>query len=148
MSGAASVLAARGVDVAGSDRQVDAATRTLGALGLGCAVGTEDAALPEGVDLVVRSAAIQPSHPQWQAAKTRGVPVWRYAELVGALMSDRWGIAVAGCHGKTTTTSFLAHVLMALGEDPSFLVGGTLQRLRVGQSRGSRTALCGGVLRV
>lgn len=122
MSGAAEILRARGIDVRGSDR-----TPLSGA-------DRDDAALPEGVDLVVWSAAIPEEHPQRRAAAERGLPGWRYADLVGALMADRRGICVAGSHGKTTTSGLLAAALVHAGRDPSFVVGGRL----LGTSGGAR----------
>ena len=114
MSGAAAVLRARGIEVQGSDRNP-----TGGA-------ARDDTPLPADLDLVVYSAAIPADHPQRQAARERGLASCRYAELVGALMDDRVGICIAGCHGKTTTSGLLASALMHAGRDPSYIVGGRL----------------------
>ena len=108
MSGAARLLAARGIEVRGSDADPGGAAARLA--GVPLEVTGEATVLPDGVDLVVRSAAIGPGHPQRAAAEERGLRMWRYADLVGALMADRVGIAVAGCHGKTTTSSLVASV--------------------------------------
>jgi len=124
MSGAAEILRARGHDVLGSDRNPPPGA------------DRDDAPLPAQLDLVVHSAAIPPDHPQIQEARSRGIPVERYAGLLGALMADRIGICVAGCHGKTTTASLLASALLHAGRDPSFLIGGTLTGPGIGSRSG------------
>jgi UDP-N-acetylmuramate--alanine ligase len=118
MSGAAELLRARGIAVRGSDRQP-----------LGDAE-RDDVPLPADLDLVAYSAAVPADHPQRAEAAARGLPAWRYADLVGALMADRQGVCVAGSHGKTTTSALLAWALTHAGRDPSYVVGG---RLRGGQ---------------
>lgn len=135
MSGAARLLAARGIEVRGSDADPRGAAARLA--GVPLEVTGEATALPDAVDLVVRSAAIGPGHPQRAAAEERGVRMWRYADLVGALMADRVGIAVAGCHGKTTTSSLVASALAHAGADPSWLVGGTLRAFGGGARAGA-----------
>lgn len=136
MSGVAELLAARGIDVLGSDRNVPVAARNAVALGLTFAVRSDDEPLPDGVDLVVYSSAVPEQHPQRAAARTRGIPQLRFAEVLGALMATRTAICVAGCHGKTTTSALLSSALLRTGEDPSFLVGGTLSRLGRGAHSG------------
>ncbi|MCB9826533.1 MAG: UDP-N-acetylmuramate--L-alanine ligase [Planctomycetes bacterium] len=135
MSGAARLLAARGIEVRGSDADPGGAAARLA--GVPLEVTGEATVLPDGVDLVVRSAAIGPGHPQRAAAEERGLRMWRYADLVGALMADRVGIAVAGCHGKTTTSSLVASALAHAGTDPSWLVGGTLRAFGGGARAGA-----------
>ena len=125
MSGAAEILRGRGIEVRGSDRHPPAGAEA------------DDAPLPEGLDLVVWSAAIPETHPQRAAAAARGLPGWRYADLVGALMADRTGICVAGSHGKTTTSGMLASALLHAGRDPSFVVGGRLQATQGGARAGA-----------
>ena len=115
MSGAAEILRARGIDVRGSDRHPPEGA------------DADDVPLPDDLDLVVWSAAIPEVHPQRATAETRGLPGWRYADLVGALMADRTGICVAGSHGKTTTSALVSAALMHAARDPSFVVGGRLQ---------------------
>jgi UDP-N-acetylmuramate--alanine ligase len=114
LGGAARLLAARGIRVRGSDRQA------------GAGVDRDDAPLPADVDLLVHSAAVPPEHPQVVEARARGLPTFKYAPLLGALMEDRFGVCVAGSHGKTTTSSLVASALVHAGRDPSFLVGGRL----------------------
>ena len=137
MSGAARLLAARGIEVAGSDTDPRIARARVGDAVVEGHLVDEASALPEGVDLVVRSAAIPASHPQRLAAEARGLPVWRYADLVGALMADRVGIAVAGCHGKTSTSALLASALERAGAEPSWLVGGDLRAFGGGARAGA-----------
>lgn len=136
MSGVARLLEARGIAVAGSDRDVRAAGGLCARLGVEALVDGEDAPLPEALDLVVRSSAIATGHPQRAAAEERHLPVWRFADVVGALMADRFAICVAGCHGKTTTSSLVASALLHVGADPSFLIGGTLSREGTGARAG------------
>ena len=136
MSGVATLLAGRGIRIDGSDRNVPVAARNAVALGLPCAVRPDDETLPDGIDLVVYSSAIPEDHPQRKAAAGRGVPQWRFAEMLGALMAQRTAICVAGCHGKTTTSALISAALLHVEEDPSFLVGGTLSHFGRGARAG------------
>src|SRR5262245_45250372 len=102
MSGAARLLRARGIAVAGSDRRPAERSAALEGLGVRVEAGESPAALPPGMDLLVHSAAVPANHPQVREAVRRGVAVWKYGQAVGALMEGRTGICVAGCHGKTT----------------------------------------------
>ena len=86
MSGVAGLLAAANIEILGSDRNVPLAARNAVALGLPCAVSPDDEPLPDGIDLVVYSSAIPEHHPQRAAARARGIPQWRFAEMLGALM--------------------------------------------------------------
>lgn len=116
----ARLLAARGHEVSGSDRT---ARPDLRAAGL--AVHEGHAAEHLGsAQLVVRSAAVPDANPEIAAARARDVPVLRYSEALGALMGERAGVAIAGTHGKTTTTALVAHLLRAVGADPGWIVGG------------------------
>jgi UDP-N-acetylmuramate--alanine ligase len=129
MCGAAELLRARGLQVGGSDRAGGARIDRLSRIGI--RVDLEDGAspLPPGTSLVVASAAVAAAHPQLVEARRRGIPVWKYAECLGALMEGRQGIAVAGCHGKTTTSSLVAQALHRAGRDPSFVIGGEVRAL-------------------
>lgn len=129
MSGAAELLRARGYAVRGSDRSASPRTSRLAGLGIGVDVGDDAAPLPADTTLVVATAAAAASHPQLVEARRRGLPVWKYADCVGALMAGRTGIAVAGCHGKTTTSSLVATTLWRAGRDPSFVIGGEVRDL-------------------
>jgi UDP-N-acetylmuramate--alanine ligase len=88
-------------------------------------------------DLVVRSAAVKEDNAEFQAARSLGVPTMKYAQLLGAVMAERFGIAVSGTHGKSTTTAMIAHGLIQSGIDASFVVGGTVPQLGGGSHSGT-----------
>jgi len=121
MSSLALLLRARGLHVSGCD--VGAAPPALSAAGVAVARGHAPQHL-DGVDLVVRSAAVRPDSPELAAAVRRGLPVLTHAQALGALMAERVGLAVAGTHGKTTTTALLAWILARAGLDPTLALGG------------------------
>ncbi|HET6545836.1 MAG TPA: UDP-N-acetylmuramate--L-alanine ligase [Rhodanobacteraceae bacterium] len=125
MSGIAEVLQNLGYTVSGSDQADTAATRRLAALGVEIMHG-HAAANVAGVDVVVVSGAIPASNAELVAAHEQRIPVVPRAEMLGELMRFRRGIAVAGSHGKTTTTSLTASVLAEAGLDPTFVIGGQL----------------------
>ena len=125
MSGIAEVLATQGFRVSGSDLSANAATRRLAALGIAIAIG-HDARNVEGADAVVVSTAVAADNPEVQAARERAVPVVPRALMLAELMRLKQGIAIAGTHGKTTTTSLIASVLAEGGLDPTFVIGGRL----------------------
>jgi UDP-N-acetylmuramate--alanine ligase len=125
MSGIAEVLFNLGYTVSGSDRSDNATTRRLAALGIRIVRGHQAEAVAE-VDVVVVSGAIGADNPELAAARERRIPVVPRAEMLGELMRFRRGIAVAGTHGKTTTTSLVASVLAEGGYDPTFVIGGQL----------------------
>jgi UDP-N-acetylmuramate--alanine ligase len=126
MCGIAEVLANLGYTVQGSDLRASAATRRLESLGVKVVLG-HDAANVAGADVVVVSSAVDAANPEIQHALERRVPVVQRAEMLGELMRFRYSIAVAGTHGKTTTTSLVASVLAEGGEDPTFVIGGRLK---------------------
>ncbi len=123
MSGLARIARQRGAVCTGSDLAASETTRRLIAEGIAVTHEQHAGSVPDGCDLLVISAAIRPDHPELVAARRRGVEVLKYAELLGRLMSASRGVAVAGTHGKSTTTSLLSHVLITAGLDPSFIVG-------------------------
>ena len=125
MSGIAEVLATQGYRVSGSDLAASATTQRLATLGIAVATG-HDAAHVAGADVVVVSTAVAPDNPEVAAARERGVPVVPRALMLAELMRFKQGIAVAGTHGKTTTTSLVASVLAEGGLDPTFVIGGRL----------------------
>ncbi len=125
MSGIAEVLCNLGYAVSGSDKADNATTRRLAALGARIDRG-HDAAHVADADVLVVSSAIRPDNPELLAARERRIPIVPRAEMLGELMRFRRGIAVAGTHGKTTTTSLTASVLAEAGLDPTFVIGGQL----------------------
>jgi UDP-N-acetylmuramate--alanine ligase len=125
MSGIAEVLLTQGYQVSGSDLTASAVTRRLS--GLGARVYTGHAAGNiAGADVVVVSAAVAPDNAELLAARENGIPVVPRALMLAELMRLKQGIAVAGTHGKTTTTSLIASVLAEGGLDPTFVIGGRL----------------------
>jgi UDP-N-acetylmuramate--alanine ligase len=125
MSGIAEVLANLGYDVSGSDMRTSDITERLGSLGAQIRVG-HDAAHVVGADVVVTSSAVAADNPEVVAARQAHVPVVPRAEMLAELMRLRVGIAVAGAHGKTTTTSMIALMLERAGLDPTAVIGGRL----------------------
>ncbi|MGP3984788.1 UDP-N-acetylmuramate--L-alanine ligase [Streptomyces sp. KR80] len=126
MSGIAKVLAQRGAEVAGSDARESATTEALRALGATVHIGHAAAHLAADATAVVVSSAIRPDNPELVRAAELGIPVIHRSDALAALMEGARPIAVAGTHGKTTTTSMLAVALTELGLDPSYAIGGDL----------------------
>lgn len=125
MSAIARVLHEMGWTVTGSDQQASRFTEALAALGVQVSIGHKAENVGE-VEAVVMSSAIAPDNVEVQVARERGLPVFKRADFLGELMTGRPGVAIAGTHGKTTTTGLVAHVLQQAGLDPTFIVGGTL----------------------
>jgi UDP-N-acetylmuramate--alanine ligase len=139
ISAIARVLLEMGHTVSGSDRAESPFTRDLESAGVTIHIGHR----PENIrraELVVRSSAIADDNPEVTAARAFNIPVLKRADFLGSLMDGKTGIAVAGTHGKTTTTSMLAWVLTALGQDSTFIVGGTLANLGVNAHAGKGAA--------
>jgi UDP-N-acetylmuramate--alanine ligase len=126
MSGIAEVLINLGYAVQGSDLKANAVTNHLAAIGATISLG-HVAANITGADVVVVSGAIPRGNPEVDAAVEQRIPVVARAEMLGELMRFRYSIAVAGTHGKTTTTSLVASILAEGGEDPTFVIGGHLK---------------------
>ncbi len=122
LSAIARVLLDRGHVVSGSDRQASPFTEALQRLGARVYLG-HAAEHVQGADLVVRSSAIPDDNPEVQAARAAGVPVLKRVDFLPRLTAGYRTLAVAGSHGKTTTTAMLALILQALGQDPTFIVG-------------------------
>jgi UDP-N-acetylmuramate--alanine ligase len=135
MSGIAEVLLNLGYDVSGSDLKLSDTTRHLAALGAGVTEG-HLAGNVEGAHVVVTSTAVRGDNPEVREARRRGIPVIPRAEMLAELMRLKYGVAVAGSHGKTTTTSMVALVLDRGGLDPTVVVGGRLGVLGSGARLG------------
>jgi UDP-N-acetylmuramate--alanine ligase len=128
MSAIATVLLERGYRVSGSDQAESEVTRGLREQGAEVFIGHRAENVGE-VEMVVMSSAIRADNPELIAAQARGIPVNKRAQFLGWLMQGSLGVAVAGTHGKTTTTAMIAHTLMNAGRDPSFIVGGTIKSI-------------------
>jgi UDP-N-acetylmuramate--alanine ligase len=125
MSGIAEVLLNLGYAISGSDTVESSTTRRLARLGANVSIGHSPERI-EGADAVVTSTAVRGDNPEVIAARARRVPVVPRAVMLAELMRLKQGIAIAGTHGKTTTTSLVASVLAAGGLDPTFVIGGRL----------------------
>jgi len=125
MSGIAEVLANLGYQVSGSDLAANAATKRLAGLGVKIFLN-HDSSQVSGADAVVVSSAVQADNPEVVAARERLIPVVPRALMLAELMRLKQGVAIAGTHGKTTTTSLVASVLAEAGLDPTFVIGGRL----------------------
>jgi UDP-N-acetylmuramate--alanine ligase len=128
LSAIARILLEMGYMVTGSDRAESPFTLSLQAAGVRISIG-HSADNIQDADLVVRSSAIPDDNPEVIAARNLGIPVLKRADFLGSLMAGKIGIAIAGTHGKTTTASMVAWILSALGQEPSFIVGGVVTDL-------------------
>jgi UDP-N-acetylmuramate--alanine ligase len=126
MSGIAEVLLTQRYKVSGSDLAENAATRRLNELGASIHIGHDEAHIA-GADAVVVSTAVAVDNPEVSAARAKTIPVVPRALMLAELMRLKQGVAVAGTHGKTTTTSLIASVLAEGGLDPTFVIGGRLE---------------------
>ena len=138
MSGIAELLAAQGYRVSGSDQGESDTTRRLRSLGVDVKIG-HAAEHVGAAQVLVKSSAIKADNPELMAAHQHGIPVLLRAQMLAELMRPRLGIAVAGTHGKTTTTSLLTTVMLQAGLDPSYAIGGQLL------AAGANAALGGGL---
>jgi len=129
MSGLARMAAKQGAVCTGTDMNASETVVTLRGDGIDVSLDQSGGALPEELDLLVISAAIKPTHPEVVEATRRGAFVMKYAQLLGRLMVGRVGVAIAGTHGKSTTTSILSHILIQTGLDPSFIVGAHCEQI-------------------
>jgi UDP-N-acetylmuramate--alanine ligase len=129
MSGIAEVLLNQGYTVSGSDLHDSEATARLRSLGARVFIGHQEENLAANPAVVVVSTAVKYSNPEVLEARRRQIPVIPRAEMLAELMRTKYGVAVAGSHGKTTTTSMIAHVLSAAGRDPTMVIGGRVRSL-------------------
>ena len=139
MSGIARIMLSLGVAVSGSDSAPSAQLDELAALGAVVSVGHAAANLGEADTLVV-SSAIRGDNPELAAARARGLRVLHRAAALACLMLGRQGIAIAGTHGKTTTTSMITTILRGCGADPSYVIGGVLAGTGLGADHGTGPA--------
>lgn len=136
MSGLARILLDAGAIVSGSEPKPTHVTFQLMQRGARVVHVQDGSSLTPEINLVVRTAAVREGNPELEAARRLGLPVVKYAELLGRVMAERVGIAVAGTHGKSTTTAMTALILTRLGHDPSWVVGGTVPQLGGGSASG------------
>lgn len=123
MCGAAKLCVELGAIVTGSDLTRFDGLGNLVSSGVRVSIGHRRELLDHDVNLVICSAAIPPTNPEWDEAMRRALPVLKYAEFLGALMAGRSGVAIAGTHGKSTTTAMTAHVFRTAGLAPTYVVG-------------------------
>src|ERR1044072_124786 len=126
MSGLALVARKLGAEVTGSDQTESSYVALLRAGGSEAAMGHHAANLPDGAEVVV-STAIGEDNPELARARAAGTPVLHRGDLLGEVTRLRRTIAIAGTHGKTTTASMAAHILVEAGRDPSYLIGGEVR---------------------
>ncbi len=135
MSGLAEILVDQGFTVTGSDRAASDNTERLASLGVKVFIGHNAANVGPDVDALVYSSAVGLENPEVLAAQERKIPVIRRAEMLAEVMRLKYGIGIAGTHGKTTTTSMVSLVLMEGGIDPTVIVGGRLRGLAGSNAR-------------
>jgi UDP-N-acetylmuramate--alanine ligase len=136
MSGIARIMLAKGFSISGSDKNDSPVLTSLRALGAKIEVGHDANNLGEA-DLVIISSAIGEKNPELMAARSKGLPIVARANALAWLMSDSTSVAVAGTHGKTTTTAMLTVALQSAGMDPSFAIGGTINTAGTNAHSGS-----------
>ncbi len=126
VSGLAHICLERGCHVSGCDPKLNSVSHRLRERGAAVTAGHAATHLDEGIDLVVHSSAVSPEEPELAAARARGIPTITRGELLAALAADRRLVAVAGAHGKTTTSGMASQLLMHAGWDPTVVVGGMM----------------------
>ena len=136
MSGIARIMASRGAEVSGSDLQDSSTLNGLRSLGATIHIGHSRANV-KNADLVIKSSAIPASNPELEEAQSRGIPILERAAALAQLMIGTRSVAVAGTHGKTTTTSMLTVALQHSGLDPSFAIGATVSNSGTNAHQGS-----------
>ncbi len=140
LSAIATVLLQQGYRVSGSDMQASAATARLIEMGADVFIGHRAENLSDNLDAVVVSSAIGPDNPELLEARRRGLTVAKRAEWLGQMMQGQSGIAIAGTHGKTTTTAMTAFVLQESGRRPSYIVGGFVPQMETNAAAGQGRA--------
>ncbi len=135
LSAIARLLKQSGYKVTGSDKVLSSFAEDLQHEGISIFIGHHPRNI-QGADWIVRSSAILDENPEVVAAKNAKIPVYKRIDILGKLMAEKTGIAIAGTHGKTTTTAMIAWTLHALGSDPSFIVGGVMNNLHTNAHAG------------
>ena len=136
MSSIAEILLGLGFRISGSDLKCGAACKRLTKLGAKISEGHSASNIPDDCSLVVYSSAVKPDNPELVEAAKRGLPIVRRAEVLAELMRLRYGVAVAGSHGKTSTTCMVASILEEGGLDPTVLIGGRVKSKGTGSRLG------------
>ena len=147
MSGFAELLHSFGFTVTGSDWKESKITKHLESLGIQVVYGQTEENITDSIDLVVYTAAVHPSNPEFARAKELGIPMMERASMVGQVMKNyESAIAISGTHGKTTTTSIASHIFLGAKMDPTISVGGILPaiggNIRIGRSQNFITEAC------
>src|SRR5512142_2299669 len=135
LSAIARLLIESGYTVTGSDKAMTTFGADLQQAGATVYIGHHPRYV-QGADWIVRSSAVSDDNVEVKAAQLAGIPVYKRADFLGKLMADKTGIAVAGTHGKTTTTAMLAFTLTEMGRNPSFIVGGVMKNYGVNARAG------------
>lgn len=139
LSAIARLLKESGYEVTGSDQTPSQFALDLQTQGVTVYIGHHPRNIGNA-EMVIMSSAVKADNPEVEAAKKAGIPVYKRSDFLGQLMEKKTGIAVAGTHGKTTTTAMIAWMLYAMKRDPSFIVGGTLNNLKVNAHAGAGEA--------
>jgi UDP-N-acetylmuramate--alanine ligase len=137
MSAIGRILLARAHSVSGSDLRRSPVTDAMQQLGARVVIGPHDAASVAEAELVVTTSAAVSDNPELQDARRRGLPIIKRADMVARLMQGKTGVAVAGCHGKSTTSGMIAYVLAQAGRDPTYLIGAEVADLGTNAAAGS-----------
>lgn len=130
MSGLATCLIELGYSITGSDLESSEAIERLIKRGAKIYIGHSPAHLPESCNLIIKSAAIRDDNPELIKARQLGLPIMKYAQVLGELTKNKYGIAISGSHGKTTITAMISYILTSAQQDPSFLIGGYVPELK------------------
>ncbi len=140
ISAIARMMIGEGKKVTGQDMQESKVTIELGKLGADITIGQSIEAIPKDADLIVYSRAIEVLEPEFlKHIKILSVPSCVYPEMLGVVSKNKYTIAVSGCHGKTTTTGMVAHMLISLGADPTVVIGSFLQGMKSNFIQGAST---------
>jgi UDP-N-acetylmuramate--alanine ligase len=140
LSAIATVLLQQNYTISGSDMQLSPLTERLASLGATVFSGHRPENLGHNLDAIIVSSAIPDNNPELARARERGIPIKKRAEWLGHMMQGQTGIAIAGTHGKTTTTAMTAFLLQQAGQDPSYIIGGFVKQMDANAAAGSGDA--------